>query len=224
MKFWSKQIFVYCCSIWIGMHTSSSDLYSYIWDDRFLIWALQQMPKWLTLRNWESPVWLQSGKRFTKYIKTPLTEQTVFWNLVSKQKAPSADASNCCDGFKLLLPGRCVCVRACVYARVHVCTHASEETGSRDWFLTTAVILLSNSVKTSSWYHREIFQYYARADMNPLSWLALLEMLLFPTIQMRKHVTCFVLNRRSLLTPRFYLLSVWSWTINYNFVSLSFLI
>ena len=54
-------------------------------------------------------------KRFAKDdVKTPLTEKTLVSNLISKQKAStSVDASNCCDGLKLLLPVQCVPVCVC---------------------------------------------------------------------------------------------------------------
>lgn len=75
-------------------------------------------------------------KRFAKYVKTPLTQKTVVSNLVSKQKAPSADASNCCDGFKPLLRLHCVCT--------------PQRKQGRDGFLTMVVVLFSNPVETSS--------------------------------------------------------------------------
>lgn len=57
------------------------------------------------------PSMAANWKRFAKYVKTPLTEKTVVSNLVSKQKAPSADASNCCDGFKVLPRLHCARLR-----------------------------------------------------------------------------------------------------------------
>lgn len=108
----------------------------------------------------ENPSMAANWKRFAKHVKTPSTEKTVISNLVSKQRAPSADTSNCCDGFKLLLSLHCVC--------------APQRKQLRVWFLTMVGILFSNPVKTSSWYYRESFSYYPIAAIM-LNKLTLLE-------------------------------------------------